>query len=296
MGEFGSRRKPDETFLTTCTEFDGTLGQPSVLLQDASCSHRENLQEEEYHATKDGEGGGSPTGGAHGSDEGNADSPQDNHNGRGKGREEEEGGENREEDEREDGGGSDSEHLRAGGDGGGSSDHGQSSSSEKDLTSLSSSSSMTDISSEHLGLGHSPSERESPTQRLPSSGANEVHRVGRERTRAEQPGSSPKVAIGLQPAAYLTGSEPPFVAPSFAPSVRSRHISGATTTITTDFSDGQSAQGPVTAKVHILGPSQAAVGGLMHGPPVVAESSVTTGSTEKEMRKLGYRNKAGEKT
>ena len=292
MGEFGSRRKPDETFLTTCTEFDGTLGQPSVLLQDASCSHRENLQEEEYHATKDGEGGGSPTGGAHGSDEEN--SPQDNHNGRGKSREDE-GGENRK-DEREDGGGSDSEHLRAGGDGGGSSDHGQPSSSEKDLTSLSSSSNMTDISSEHLELGHSPSERESPIQRLPSSGANEVHGVGRERTRAEQPGSSPKVAIGLQPAAHLTGSEPPFVAPSFAPSVRSRHISGATTTITTDFSDRQSTQGPVTAKVHTLEPSQAAVGGLMHGPPVVAESSVTTGSTEKEMRKLGYRNKAGEKT
>ena len=292
MGEFGSRRKPDETFLTTCTEFDGTLGQPSVLLQDASCSHRENLQEEEYHAAKDGEGGGSPTGG---NNEENADSPQDDHNGRGKGREEE-GGENREEDEREDGGGSDSGHLRAEGDGGGSSDRGQSSSSEKDLTSLSSSSNITDISSEHLELGHSPSERESPTQRLPSIGANEVHRVGRERTRAEQPGISPKVAIGLQPAAHLTGSEPPIVAPSFAPSVRNRHISGATTTITTDFSDGQSTQGPVTAKVHTLGPSQAAVGGLLHGPPVVAESSVTTGSTEKEMRKLGYRNKAGEKT
>lgn len=297
MGEFGSRKKPDETFLTTCTEFDGTLGQPSALLQDASCSHRENLKEEECHAAKDDEGGGSPTGRAHGSDEKNADSPQDDHNGREKGREEEGGGENREEDERGDGGGSDSEHLRAGGDGGGGSDRGQSSSSEKDLTSLSSSSNLTDISTEHLEVGHSPSKRESPTQELRSSEANEVHGFGRERAFTEQqPGSSPQVAIGLQPAAHLTGSEPPFVAPTFAPSVRNRHISGATTTITTDFSDGQSTQGPVTAKAHTLGPSQATVGGLMQGPPVVAESSVTTGSTEKEMRKLGYRNKAGEKT
>ena len=294
MGEFGSRKEPDETFLTTCTEF-GTLGQSSVLLQDASCSHHENLKKMESCSANDGGSGGSPIVGARGSDEGSSDSPQDDDNG--KDRKEEGGGrrENREEDERGDGGGSGSEHVRAGGDGDGSSDHGQSSSSEKDLTSLSSSSNMTDIStsSEHLELGHSPRERENPTQ-LPSSEANEVH--GERPFAEQQPGSSPKVAIDLQPGAQLTDSVPQFTAPSFVPSVRNRHISGATTTITTDFSDGQYTQGPVTAKAHTLGPSQPAVAGLMQGPPVVPESSVTTGSTEKEMRKLGYRNKAGEKT
>ena len=293
MGEFGSRRKPDETFLTTCTEF-GTLGQSSVLLQDASCGHHENL---ESFSANDGGSGGSPTGGACGTDEGSSDSPQDDDNEAGKGRKEEGGGrrENGEEDEKGDGGGSGSEHVRAGGDGGGSSDHGESSSSEKDLTSLSSNSNMTDISttSEHLEPGHSPREKENPTQ-LPCSEANEVHR---ERPLAEQqPGSSPKVAMDLQPGAQLTDSEPQFTAPSFVPSVRNRHISGATTTITTDFSDGQPTQGPITTKAHTLEPFQPAVGGLVQGPPVVPESSVTTGSSEKEMRKLGYRNKAGEKT
>ena len=53
-----------------CTEFDGTLGQPSALLQDDSFMHHGSLLEADGGAVSDSRGGRLPTGGAGKSDEG----------------------------------------------------------------------------------------------------------------------------------------------------------------------------------------------------------------------------------
>ena len=103
----------------------------------------------------------------------------------------------------------------------------------------------------------------------------------------------------MHPSPHPDFSVPP-LPPSLAPPTRrGRHVSGTSmaTTITTDFSDGP-------LPFHIQGETQppAEAVGLPapkslpapKGLPAAQESSVTTGSTEEEMRLLGYRNKLGE--
>ena len=282
IGEFGSRKKADETVVTTCTEFDGTLGQPSVLLQDEGCVHIGRLLEAEGGAMNDGRGGGIPTGGA-----GEGDGGGDGTGGGGKNWEVGEGGVGEEGGGRgggggeggggegggggggggeggggeggggeeggggaegggggEGGGGSNVQHLKTGGDDGGNSDHEQSSRSERDLTSLSSSSNMTDISalSRPSELGHSGGERESPAHKPPT---NEILKSGGETTYPEpqpSPEKSLKVARGLQ-----TESR------SFHHPLQDRDRDASVTSMATtmDFSNGQSPSltgGPITAK------------------------------------------------
>lgn len=113
------------------------------------------------------------------------------------------------------GGGGGHSGGETGGDDGGNSDHEQFSRSERDLTSLSSSSNITDIStlSRPSELGHSGGERESPTHKPPV----ETLRSGGEGVThpdlQPSPEKSLKVAGSLQP-----------VSPSLHPPVQDRLV------------------------------------------------------------------------
>lgn len=128
------------------------------------------------------------------------------------------------------------------------------------------------------GSGHGSEDDHSGTEKESDSSSSTSDESQSSTSSSSQPKETPK-----QPDTSILHSPPHPLECSTLTAVienRARHTSGATT-ITTDFSDSHGARQP------------SHLGSSVILPPAVIESSITTGSTEEEMRQLGLRPKTG---